>query len=253
MAGSLQACTELEHLVPAPQELTAGLLVVPLEPSPALGQPLLPGLQLLLQGCPHPHQRPEMGQHGRDVLELGGGKGTRGYGSTHPTVVLLTLILGVISCSRSPHRCPNVELGVLVAQEEHNPGGHGMGTRLLSHSPAPWRPPHPAGTPRRPGGPAAAVAAAPCASAAPPAPAAGRQHRLPAVPPVPAPSWPPKPVGSGDGGSGDAATSGHGAEPGGARTSRKASKLRATSRSCSARWPSRCRRRCRSSILRRNP
>lgn len=104
MAGGLQACTELEHLIPALQELTAGLLVVLLEPSPALGQPLLPGLQLLQQGCPYPHQRPEMGQHGRDILELGGGKGTRGYRSTQPTMVLLTLILGVILCSRSP-RC----------------------------------------------------------------------------------------------------------------------------------------------------
>lgn len=168
MAGGLQACAELEHLVPPAQELAAGLLVVALEPSPALGQPLLPGLQLVQQGCPHPRQRPEMGQHGRDVLELGGGKGPSGCRGTHPTKVLLTLLPEVISRSnpsRSPHRRSNVELGVqgaLVALEEHNPlgtwdraphlprGGHHAPQVVPEDTEAPQTPSQPLPAPQQP-------------------------------------------------------------------------------------------------------
>lgn len=70
------------QLVPGAQELAVGLLPVPLELSPALCQLLLPGRCLLCQGGPRPRQRHEMGQHGRDVLELGSVRGERAGSGT---------------------------------------------------------------------------------------------------------------------------------------------------------------------------
>lgn len=68
---------ELGQLILGAQELAAGFLAVPLEPCPALGQLLLPGFCLLCQGCPCPRQRPKMGQHGWDILELDNRRGLR--------------------------------------------------------------------------------------------------------------------------------------------------------------------------------
>lgn len=81
-AGGLEVSPEPGQLVPGAQELAVGLLPVLLELSPALCQPLLPGRCLLCQGGPRPRQRHEMGQHGRDVLELRSVRGERAGSGT---------------------------------------------------------------------------------------------------------------------------------------------------------------------------
>lgn len=102
--GSLQARAELGPLGGDAQELAEGLLAVPPDPSPAPCQPLLPRFCLLRQCCPQGQQCLEMGQHGRDVLELGSERGLRacrGRGAAAPHGAGPTQ--GAWGCTHLPH------------------------------------------------------------------------------------------------------------------------------------------------------